>query len=83
MDDYKHRCMALVVRLDRLLPSSALTEAQHMIDHGEASLGVETLAWAAVAQGRPLPRDTVADIRALVLDENELPSDLDRLVEGG
>jgi hypothetical protein len=77
MERYLDRCQTLLVRLDGLLPASAIGEAQHLLDHGEPSIGVEVVAHAVVGQGLPLPAALVDEMRALVLDEGDLPPDLD------
>jgi len=77
MERYAHRVQTLLVHLDGLLPPAAVSQAQHLLDHGEPSAGVEGLAWAVVGQARPLPAVLVDEVRALVLDEADLPPDLD------
>lgn len=77
MERYAHRCQTLLVRLDGLLPAQAVSQAQHLLDHGEPSLGIEALAAATIQEGRALPAALVDEMRALVLDESELPPNLD------
>lgn len=82
MERYVHRCQTLLVRLDGLLPAGAVSEAQHLLDHGEPSLGIEVVATATVQQGQALPAALVDEMRALVLDESDLPPDLDAYRRG-
>ncbi len=79
MEAYRDRCTTLLVRLHGLVPSATLDEAQHLVDHGEPSIGVETAAWGLVNAGVAVPRELIDNMRTLVVDENELPPGLDSL----
>lgn len=73
---YLDRCMALLIRLDGIVAPRTLDEAQHLMDHGEPGIGVEYLAHGIVSQPVRVSASVVAEVRALVLDESELPADL-------
>lgn len=77
MQQYLDRCQTLVLRLDGVLPAAALNQAQHLMDHGEPSIGVEYLAQGIVKEQVRVPADLLAELRALVLEPAELPPDLD------
>ena len=83
MERYRDRCMTLVIRLDGVLSAETLSQAQHLIDHGEPSIGVEYLAWAITQQKRRLPPELIAELRELVMDEDQLPPDLDAFADSG
>lgn len=78
---YLDRCTTLLIQLDGVVASDTLTEAQHLIDHGEPSIGIEYLAHGLVSQGAKIPAQLVAELRDLVLDESELPPNLDERIE--
>ncbi len=68
--------MTPVVRLDGVLSAETLNQAQHLMDHGEPSTGVEYLAWGVVQEERRVPVAVIAEMRELVFDEDQLPPDL-------
>lgn len=77
MQQYLDRCQTLILRLDGLLAAGTLNQAQHLLEHGEPSIGVEYLAHGIVRERVQVPADLVAGVRSLVLDAAELPPDLD------
>ena len=80
MQQYLDRCMTLLVRLDGLVAPSTLDQAQHLMDHGEPSIGVEYLAHGIVQAQATVSPEVVAELRALVLDPDGLPPDLDEYI---
>ena len=82
MERYRDRCMTLVIRLDGVLAAETLNQAQHLIDHGEPSLGVEYLAWGVTQQDRHVPAELIGEMRELVMDQDQLPPDLDAYAAG-
>lgn len=82
MQRYRDRCQTLVVELSGVLPAAVLDQAQHLIDHGEPSIGLEGLAWVAVKERAALPQRVIDELRSLVLDGGELPEGLDALAIG-
>lgn len=76
MQQYLDRCQTLVIRLNGLLSASTLNQAQHLLDHGEPSIGVEYLAHGIVNEQVRVSAGLLMEIRELVLDPAELPPDL-------
>jgi len=48
----------------RYVSAKGVAEAQELVDHGEAPLGMSTLAWIIVTEQRRVPRALIRDIRA-------------------
>jgi hypothetical protein len=77
MQQYLDRCMTLLVKFEGLLDTETLDEAQHLMEHGEPSIGVEYLAHGVVEQSTKVPGALLLELRHLVMDQSELPPNLD------
>jgi hypothetical protein len=77
MQQYLDRCQTLIILLNGLLSAETLNQAQHLLDHGEPSIGLEYLAHGIVNQQVQVSAGLLAELRELVLDPAELPPDLD------
>lgn len=82
MQRHLDRCMTLLTELDGIVDAKTLAEAQHLMDHGEPSIGIEYLAHDLVEQSMKVPTWLVAELRELVMDQAELPANLDEWAEG-
>lgn len=82
MRRYLDRCVTLIVELGDVVQPETIDQAQHLIDHGEPSIGMEYLAHGIVSQPAKVPASLVAELRDLIMDKAELPPNLDEWVEG-
>jgi hypothetical protein len=62
-DEYTSRVKELVRSLEGTLSPEGIREAEDLVDHGEAPLGMVALAWAIVNEGIFVPADTIARLR--------------------
>jgi hypothetical protein len=84
MERFLGRCMGLVIRLQGVVPTSSLDEAQHLMEHGEPAEGVRTIAWGIVENGLRVPAEVVRDIRDLTAEliaDDDMPPNLDAFVD--
>ena len=79
-DDYLGRVHALIWAVADSLSAGERDEVQHLIDHGEPTEGLRSLAWIIVDGDKHVPASVIASIRELsegFVLATDLPPDLD------
>jgi hypothetical protein len=78
---YQERVYATLDVASKYVSAEGIAEAKHLVDHGEAPLGMSTLAWIIVNEQRQVPRTLIREIRALASDmepDDYWPANLDQ-----
>jgi hypothetical protein len=77
---YLQRVEDLVASLASSLSEAEQRDVSHLIDHGEPTEGLRTLAWIIVEGNKRVPRSAIALIYELtseLIEREDLPRNLD------
>ena len=85
-EEYYGRVQATAWQAADYVPSERLGNVQRLIEHGEPADGMRALAWVIVRERILVPQalvDTIREYAAELIDDEDMPTDLDAYVRHG